>query len=122
MLQRLLIIVVLAAPPIGLIYWDGHGHPLPRWSLVLSALPFFIWAIVNDDEENDYDGDSAAARFYLAVGSVWMIVASLIAIVVGAAGWALRGQGSLLELFAFALPAGVILLVVALLRLWFSRS
>jgi len=119
MLQRLLIIAALAVPPLALLYLDGHGHAMPRWLLVLAALPLFVWGYVTDDES---DADSAIDRFFRGFSILWLIGASLFLIAIGTAGWALRGQGSLLEIFAFALPFGVVALAFAIWRLFSSRD
>jgi len=42
-------------------------------------------------------------------------------IAIGTAGWALCGHGSLLEVFSFALPLGLVALVFAIWRLLSSR-
>ena len=112
-------IVALAVPPLGLLYLDGHGHPMPRWAILLSALPFLLWSWSIDDES---DGDSAIDRFFRGFSLLWLIGASLFMIAIGAAGWALRGEGSLLEIFAFALPFGIVALAFAILRLVSSRD
>ncbi len=80
---------------------------VPKWLLLLSAAPLFIGSFLSDDDE---DSRSSASR---AVGNFLLLVMGLAGMAFGIVGFALRDTPSLLGLFAWAFPVGLILTVVA---------
>lgn len=118
MLRRILLVVLTASLPLALLHWSEHPHhDVPRWLLLVSALPFF-WVSMSDDEYWD-DDDSALATFFSRFAIVYTFGASAFLIVIGVMGLSLKsGWG---DLVAYALPFGAVGLVLAIGRVWLRR-
>jgi hypothetical protein len=93
---------------------EKAGHPLPKWLWVLILIPY-LWMAARDDDEYSIFGDSQGSA------AAVMLIGGIAAIALGCTSIALKGQGSLLEIFGFMLPAGVLMVVAALLMA-FGRS
>lgn len=98
-------------PPLLLLHWsERHGNSVPKWLLMLSAAPLFIGAFLNDEDE---DSRSSASR---AVGNFLLLVMGLAGMAFGIVGFALRDTPSLLGLFAWVFPVGLIVTIFAVFR------
>ncbi len=107
----MLVWLLLGLPPLLLLRWaDQPGHDVPKWLLLLSAAPLFVGAFLTDDSE---DSRSRTSR---AVGNFLLLVMGLAGMAFGVVGFALKDTPSLLGLFAWMFPVGVIATVAAVVR------
>ncbi|MBP6749672.1 MAG: hypothetical protein KA144_08535 [Xanthomonadaceae bacterium] len=106
-----------------LLHWDErNGHDIPKWVWAVLAIPFFWVAMTENDPEEDWaESDSMLARFFRTGRLLYFICAGIFGIALGIAALSLKGSGTLIELFWFALPAGILALIIAL-ALWLYRS
>lgn len=117
MLRRILIVVLTGGIPLALLHWSERpGHHLPKWLLLVSALPFF-WVAMSDEEYWD-DDESLLGRFFKGFATVYAFGASAFLVFVGILGLSLKNDG-LGGLFVYALPLGVIGFVAAFVWLWY---
>jgi len=116
--RRLILIVLSGGLALGLLHWSERpGHTLPKWVLLLAALPLLLLSAANDDDGDDGDDDSALGRFLSGFGKFYFGVGGMALIVVGFVGLSLGADG-VGPLLAIALPGGVILLFIAVMHLW----
>ena len=116
MLRRILLVVLTGGIPLALLHWSERpGHHVPKWVLLVSALPFF-WVAMSDEEYWD-DDNSLLGRFFRSFATVYAFGASAFLVFVGTVGLALK-NGGLGELLVYALPLGVIGFIAAFVRLW----
>ena len=108
-MRRVLMWILLGAPPLLLLYWDErHGHHLPKWVFLIAAAPLMIAHLMSDDE--DEPGP---------FGNFLLFMLGLAGIGTGLVGFMLRDSPTLYGLggtLAWAAPVGVVMVIAALLR------
>lgn len=107
-MRRIIYIALCALVPLSLLHWS-QTHHVPNWLIILTATPLLVTGYRSNDGDTEL-GSGFSALFFFIVGGG--------AILLGIIGLALRGSGSLAELLAYALPAGVIALVIGIAILW----
>jgi len=113
--RRWLLIVLSGGLALGLLHWSERpGHELPKWVILLAALPLFLLSAAIDD---DVDDDSALGRFLSGFGKLYFAAGGVALIIVGFVGLSLGASGPG-PLLAIALPGGIILFSIAVVRLW----
>ena len=92
--RRLILIVLSGGLALGLLHWSERpGHTLPKWVLLLAALPLLLLSAANDDDGDDGDDDSALGRFLSGFGKFYFGVGGMALIVVGFVGLSLGAGG-----------------------------
>jgi hypothetical protein len=100
---------LIAVALLIVMHWmEKHGHIMPKWVWLLLLLPYLLWTALEDDED-DAEEPRGPAVIVLLLGGI-------VAIITGAVALALRGQGSMLEVLGFMLPAGVVLIMLAIMK------
>ena len=114
-MRRLLLLALGGFLLILLLHWsESSKHELPKWLWGLFVGGYFLLSAVFDDDSEQH----LLGRFGESLAIVYMLGASLFAIFVGIAALSLQGSGSLLEIFWFALPGGLLMLVAVLAKMW----
>ncbi len=98
-----------------LLHWsETSKHELPKWLWVLLVGGYLLLCAIFDDDGDEH----LLGRFGRPFATVYLIGASFFAMFVGGAALSLQGSGSLLEIFWFMLPLGLLMLVGVLAKLW----
>ena len=114
-MRKILYILLACIPPTLLFLWSARAdRELSNGWLLLTMLPL-AWLSFRDTVAGDED-DAPPSPFAILL----LAGCSVFAIVIGGAAWAIRGQGSQLEVMAFLFPVGVAGLLFALARLFFG--
>ncbi|GGC63823.1 hypothetical protein [Undibacterium terreum] len=116
-MPRYLLIAAIGLFLLVILSWtEKSGHPLPKWAWMTILLPF-LWLTSSDDDDYSIFGDSSNI-----VSNIVFLIASVAAMGLGLIALALRGQGSLLEIFVFMLPVGVLLFLFVVAKAWFDSK
>ena len=105
-MSKILFLLALAIPP-----WLAGKFDAPKWVLLLSSVPFGLLAISMGDPDEHMFGEASEK-----VGRYLFLLLGLGGTALGVLAWSLRGTSSILGVLWWFLPAGLVLLAVAIVR------